>query len=161
MKINKSRNDTRTTHDFDLAGIPATIRVSDYDYDIGVALTCVTVGGQGPVATCFFAIVTKNEIRDRISDIKADKKLGIKRPEVKLGDIVEPGSGHNLNQAVQVLCVLAGLNPDDCTDYDYVDLTVRAATMALARKITLQGRRKKATHPATPLMAKEFDPFEL
>ena len=161
MKINKSRKDTRTTHDFELAGIPATIRVSEYDHDIGVALTCVTVGGQGPVPTCFFAVVTKNEIRDRLRDLKAAKKMGILRPEVKLGDIVEAGSGHNLNQGVQVLCVLAGLDPDDCTDYDYVDLSVRAAAMALARKITLLGRRKKATHPAAPLTPKEFDPFEL
>ena len=161
MKINKSRNDLRTTHDFDLAGIPATIRVSEYDYDIGVAMTCVTVGGQGPIPTCFFAIVTKNEIRDRLRDIKADRKFGILRPEVKLGDLVEAGPGYNLNQAVQVVCVLAGLNPGDCTDYDYVNLTVRAAAMALARKITLLGRRKKAPRPATSLTPKEFDPFEL
>ena len=43
--------------------------------------------------TCFYAIVTKNEIRDRLRDLKTAKKLGILRPEVKLGDIVEAGSG--------------------------------------------------------------------
>ena len=161
MKIIKSRKDTRTTHNFDLAGIPSTICVSEYDHDIGVALTYVTVGGQGPIPICFFAIVTKDEIRERLRDIRAARKIGILRPEVKPGDIVDAGSGHNVNQGIQVLCALAGLNPDDCTDYDYVDLSVRAAAMALARKITLLGRRKKTPRPATPLAPSEFDPFEL
>jgi hypothetical protein len=150
MKINKSQKDTRTTHDFDLAGMPATIRVDEYDHELGVAITCVTVGGQGPVPCCFFGTVIKNEIRDRLRDLRAAKKMGILRPLVKPGDIVEAGPGHNLNQGVQVLCLLAGLDPDDCTDYDYVDLSVRAAAMALARKITLLARRKKATRPSAP-----------
>jgi hypothetical protein len=94
-------------------------------------------------------------------EIKRERKLGILRPNCRAGEIVDMRSP-NYDLSTQVLCIQAGLDPDDCTDYDYVELTVRAAAMALARKITLMRRHKKRAHPrpvSAPITT--FDPFEL
>ena len=161
MKFIKSRINTRTRHNFDLAGHPASIRANFFDFKFGIVGTEIKVGGHIPISACYFGIVTKDEIKTRLRDIANSRKLGIKRPDVKLGDIVESGE-HNFAQAVQVLCLQTGLDPEDCTDYDYVDLTVRAAAVALARKMTLLKRLKTAAYRAVmPSPSKEFDPFEL
>lgn len=161
MKINKARKDTRTRHHFDLAGQPASIRAVGYDFDIGIAFTSVTVTGHKPVYSCYFGIVTKGEIQDRMRGIRKARKMGIERPDVKPGDIVDAGIEHNFNQGIQVLCLLVGLDPEDSTNFDYVDLTVRAAAVALGRKITRLRRRKRIARPGSSLPAKTFNPFEI
>ena len=161
MKFIKSRINTRTRYNFDLAGHPASIRASFFDLKFGIVGTEIRVGVHIPISAGFFGIVTKDEIKMRLRDLANSRKLGIKRPDVNLGDIVESGE-HNFAQAVQILCLQTGLDPDDCTDYDYVDLTVRAAAVALARKMTLVKRMKTAVYrTARPSPSKEFDPFEL
>ena len=161
MKINKARKDTRTRHHFDLAGQPASIRAVGYDFDIGIAFTSVTVAGHKPVYSCYFGIVTKGEVPIRLRHIRKARKLGIERPDVKCGAVVDAGIEHNFDEGVQVLCLLVGLDPDDCTDFDYVDLTVRAAAVALARKITLRRRRKRTVRQRLSLSPKAFNPFEI
>ena len=161
MKFIKSRVNTRTRHNFDLAGHPASIRASFFDLKFGIVGTEIRIGVHIPISAGFFGIVTKDEIKMRLRDLANSRKLGIKRPDVNLGDIVESGE-HNFAQAVQILCLQTGLDPDDCTDYDYVDLTVRAAAVALARKMTLVKRMKTAAYRAVrPTPSKEFDPFML
>ena len=161
MKFNKARKDTRTRHNFDLAGLPASIRVIDYDFDIGIAFTSIKVAGHKPVYSCYFGIVTKGEVPDRMRDIRKARKLGLERPDVKPGDIVDAGRENNFDEGVQVLCLLVGLDPEDCTDFDYVDLTVRAAAVALALKITLLRRRKRTVRSVASLPPKTFNPFEI
>ena len=161
MKFIKSRINPRTRHNFDLAGHPASIRASFFDLKFGIVGTEIRVGVHIPISAGFFGIVTKDEIKMRLRDLANSRKLGIKRPDVNLGDIVESGE-HNFAQAVQVLCLQTGLDPEDCTDYDYVDLSVRAAAVALARKMTLVKRMKTAGYRAVrPTPSKEFDPFML
>jgi hypothetical protein len=85
--------------------------------------------------------------------------LGIERPDVKEGDVVDVGFP-NFERSIQALCGQTGLNPNDCTDYDYVELTVRGAALGLARDIVLKHSRRK-TPAISRRRAKIFDPFEL
>lgn len=65
------------------------------------------------------------------------------------GDVFDSGPGHNTGE-IQELCTILGLSPADITDYEYVDLSVRAAALALARKLVMKQRsasRAKSRRP--------------
>jgi hypothetical protein len=71
------------------------------------------------------------------------ENAGIDRPsEIKSGAVIDIGADHNRGE-IQLLCHQLKLDGDDITDYQYVDFSVRAAALALARKIIKKHHKKR------------------
>jgi hypothetical protein len=134
MKMPKKNE--RRVHTFDIAGKSATLRftwttgdVREPDYAIGT----VTLDGKE------FDAGGINPLRvDQAAAREARREdfhngCGIYTPTVEAGDVTDLGFGMIGN--LQDLVEAVGLNRDDPTHYDEVELSVRAASLALARKI--------------------------
>lgn len=159
MKLNRTKHDTRTSHKFDLAGWPAAIRAENYFWDLGIITTTVRLKGHEPLSGCFIGVLTPAGAKELRQRIERERKRGAKRPDAKPGHAVDIGFAE-YDPAIHVLCLAVGLNPKDSSDYDYVDLTVRAAAMALARKMA-GGHSSKRPPAKRSKPAKSFDPFAL
>jgi hypothetical protein len=159
MKLNRNKQDTRTHHKFDLAGWPATIRADGYFWDLGIITTSVRLKGIEPISGCLIGAMTPAGAKRQMKEIERERKQGAKRPDFKPGHLVDIGFAE-FDPAIHLLCLAAGLNPKDCTDFEYVEMTVRAAAMALVRKMAgcHTGKRSRATRSE---LATSFDPFEL
>jgi hypothetical protein len=150
MKLltNQKNETTKTTHTFELAGHRANISVSNWSADEGWVATRVKVAGHEPVHVAAFHVADAETAQmltqDTVARLQQD---GTTRPGVNEGDVFDCGASHNTGQ-IQELCEALKLNPHDITDYELVDLGVRAAAIELGRKIALQQSRGDGNIPA-------------
>ena len=159
MKLNRSNQSTRAHHKFDLAGWPATIRADGYFRDLGIITTSIRLKGIEPISGCFIGLLTRIAAGQLMKQIQRERKRGALLPDAKAGHVVDVGFADS-DPTIFLLCLATGLNPRDCTDFDYVNLTVRAAAMALARKLTKQQAGKSPLAKRSKPV-KSFDPFGL
>jgi hypothetical protein len=140
MKMPKE--DTKTTLTFELAGKTATLRFADWNTDPWIsAIGTVTIGEMDFDAGGICAMLAddaeqRNEVQESLNN-----DSGIATPPVEVGDVADPGLGGvgDLGDLVSAV----GLDPGDPTDYDEVELSIRAASLALARKLAKKSVSKK------------------
>ncbi len=142
LSTNQKNGTLKITHSFELAGKRATISIRNWSADEGWVSTQVEVDGQAPLQAAAFHVADA-ETAGLLTQEAANwfQQDGTVRPRVNEGDIMDCGACHNTGQ-IQELCEVLKLNPQDLTDYELVDLSVRAASIVLARKIALHTPRR-------------------
>jgi len=128
--------DLDTCHKFELGGKTAAIFCTGGGVHEGWLSTSIRIGDAEDVHVGGFKIVDKEEAieltKTNMASLRAD---GTRRPVcIRPGDVVEIGAGHNTG-GIQEICSLLKLDPEDITNYEYVDLSIRAACLALARQL--------------------------
>ena len=150
MKYNLKKIDFTTTHEFELAGQTAVISCDGGCVAEGEIATQVAIGEFAPVHVAGFSIALREAAKHKSKEnMELLQNTGASRPTaVKTGDVIDAGACHN-DGGSQVLCHHLQLNGEDITDYEYVDLSVRAAALALARKIVKprKASRSSVTRP--------------
>lgn len=145
MKLTKRHHTTRAFHRFELAGEHVRIRFDRWYWDDEQIVATISFGQRsfnvgGVAVYSRSTAATENSERNALRNT-----AGLDLPFVTAGEIDDIGQ-ENCGD-VRDLCRAVGLNPDDSAHFNEVDLAVRSASLALARKIIqrrkIPGRNRK------------------
>jgi hypothetical protein len=134
--------DTKTKITFKIAGKTATLQFADWNTAPWVSAIGTVMIGEKDFNAGGINAMLKDDAKQRNKLIaRLNNDGGIPTPLVEVGDVADPGLGGvgDLEDLVSAV----GLDPGDPTDYDEVELSVRCASLMLARKIAKKSGLKK------------------